>query len=193
MMSTASIGFTVQDVFSTKFNFPAGIIDLAVSGNPVDKEYNFDDFHLKSWYLRTYTLAYARNFNDLFPKLFKSFSVGVSYKYVAGYAYAGLESNTLVLKTNANRTITESTDLAFRCAASPDFGVNYDFDSLSLDKSISISAFPASAGSGSAIDIGFAAELNDKWSFGLALTDIGSITWKEKTAEYNLYHHGCIR
>lgn len=186
-----AIGFTVQDVFSTKFNFPAGIIDLAVSGNPVDKEYNFNDFRLKSWYLRTYTLAYARNFNELFPKLFKSFSAGISLKYVAGYAYAGLERNTLILKTNADRSITETTDLAFRSAVSPDFGVNYDFDSLSADKSSNISAFPATAGSGSAFDIGFAAELNDRWSFGLAITDIGSITWKQQTAEYtskSTYH-----
>jgi len=179
-----AFGFTVQDVFSTKFNFPSGIIDIALDGNPVGSEYNFNDFRLKSWYVRTYTFAYARNLNELFPKTFKSLSVGVSYKYVAGFAYAGLEKNTLILKTNADRTITETTDLAFRTSVSPDFGVTYDFDSTAATKTSSFSAFPKTAGSGSAFDIGFAAEVNDKLSFGLALTDIGSITWKQQTAEY---------
>jgi len=179
-----AIGFTVQDVFSTKFNFPAGVIDLAVSGNPIGSEYNFNDFRLKSWYLRTYTLAYARNFNNLFPKLFKNFSIGVSYKYVAGYGYASLDKNKIVLKTNADGTITETTDLVFHTSVSPDFGISYNFDSTTSGNSSNISVFPTAAGSGHAFDIGFAAELNDEWSFGLAITDIGSITWKEQTVEY---------
>ena len=177
-----AIGFSVNDVFSAKFNLPAGIIDIALAGNPIGSEYNFDDFRLQSWYIRTYNLTYARNITELLPKVFKSLSVGVSYKIVNGYAYAGLDRNTIKLTTNADRTITETTDISIRSSVSPSFGVKYDFDST--DVSSSMSAFPQTAGSGSAIDIGFSAILNDRWSFGLAITDLGSITWKEKTANY---------
>ena len=178
-----AFGFSVQDVFSTKFTFPSGIVDLILTGNPIDKEYTFNDFRFTSWYLRTYTFAYAHDISFIFPKVFQSLSIGIAVKSVSGYGYANLEKNTFQFHTYHD-SLTAYTDINFRTAVSPDFGVNYDFDSLGVKKNSKVSIFPQAAGNGMGFDFGLSAVVNDRLSVGFAITDIGSIAWKEGTAEH---------
>lgn len=183
--AVGSIGFAVQDNFSTKLKLPSGIVDLALNGNPVGKEYNLNDFKFKAGAIRTISFAYAREFNNAFPKLFKQLSAGVTIKSVIGYAYAGLERINTTFVTNSDRSITERGDLMLRSSVSPDLGIEYDFDTTGVDKPFAFSLFPKPAGSGLGLDFGISAIVNDKWSFGIAVTDIGKMKWTENIAEYS--------
>lgn len=178
-----AFGFSIQDVFFTKFKFPSGIIRLAMYGNTIGEEYDLNDMQFQSIFYRAYNFAYARQFKIL-PKWFQTTSVGIGIKYVAGYAYAGLDDIHTSILTTEDSYIVNNVRYRALSAFSDDFGVNYDFDSLSADKTTSFSSFPSTAGSGVGFDIGFSGIINDKWSVAIALTDIGSIKWKKNAAEY---------
>lgn len=178
-----SIGFSVQDVFNAKMKVPAGIIELIMNGNPVGSEYSLNDTKFKSIYYRTYNLSYAHEL-PVFQKTFKLVTAGVSLKMLTGYAYTGLNNIDATIKTNADYSITEKGFVSSYVAMSPSMGVNYDFDSLSPRQSRNLGVFPKSAGSGVGFDLGFSAIINDKWSVGMAITDIGKIHWDANTAEY---------
>ena len=178
-----AIGFTVQDYMSTMVAFPAGFVDLALSGNPLNKEYTFNDLDVKAWYVRSYNLSYARELKIL-PKIFQTFAVGFGVKYIQGFAYASIDKINTRFVTNADYSITEYGDLLANTAFSTDLGVKYSFDSTKGDAKFKVTPFPKNAGSGMGYDIGIAGVFNEKWSFGMAVTDIGSIDWKNNTAQF---------
>ena len=178
-----TFAFLVQDFINAQLTFPSDLINLALAGNPLGKEYSFNDLQLKMWYIRSYNLSYARDFSDLIP-ICKAFNIGVGVKLVQGFAYAGTDLIDTKLATNSDYSITEIGKLRFLTAFSPDFGVKYDFDSNKTNKSSAFSVFPSPAGSGLGFDIGLSAEINERWSFGIAITDIGKINWNTNAAEY---------
>ena len=180
-----AIAFTVQDYFTTQFTFPSGVIDLALSGNPLGSEYSLNETKLKMNWLRSYNLSWAHDISFLMPKKFKQLTFGIGMKYVQGFAYVGLDNITTKINTNADYSISVSGDMQLRTAFSPAFGVKYSFDSTKDKSSSSFSISPETAGSGVGFDIGFSAVINDRWSVGIAITDIGSINWKTNTAEYS--------
>ncbi len=178
-----TIAFSISDVISSNVTFPKGIIDLGIDGNLPNKVFNFNDTALKSWWLRKYSLSYARSL-DIFP-FFKSFSFGVSFNIVSGYAYAGLDHVNTQLTTGDGNVITGKGDFLAYSAFSPDFHVKYDFDSTSTKQDASVSMFPTPAGGGFGFDFGFNARISESTSIGFAVTDIGSITWDKNAAQYS--------
>lgn len=181
--SIGAFGFSIQDVFYTKFKFPSGIIELAMNGNRVGTDYDLNDMQFKSTLYRTYNFAYAREVKIL-PKWFRKATLGIGIKYIAGYAYASLDKINTSITTDSNFYIGVTSAHRVLTAFSESFGVNYDFDSSGVKKKSAMSAFPEAAGSGMGYDIGFSAIINDKWSIALAVTDIGSINWNKNAAEY---------
>jgi hypothetical protein len=179
-----AIGFSVQDNFYARLKFPAGIIDLVMSGNPVGKEYSLDDLEFKTWYLRTYNFSYAHELNGLFPKLFDRLAIGFGVKYVSGFGYAALDKISTKVITNSDRTITEYGDLNFLVALSPDFNFKYDFDTLRSSEKFKFEFMPQAAGKGTGFDIGISGNITQKLGFGIAVTDIGKIKWDLNAAEY---------
>ncbi len=180
-----AFAFTIQDYMTAQFTFPSGVIDLALSGNPLGSEYSLDDMKLKMSWLRSYNLSWAHDLSILKPKSFKQLTFGIGLKYVQGFAYVGLESISTKIKTNQDYSIFVSGDMQLRTALSSSFGVKYGFDSTAGSSSSSFSIAPQTAGSGFGFDIGFSAIINDRWSVGVAITDIGSVKWKTNTAEYS--------
>lgn len=178
-----TIAFSISDEISSNVTFPKGIIDLGFSGNSPGTLYNFNDTNLKMWWLRKYSFSYARNLN-IFP-FFKSFSVGVSFNIISGYAYAGLDSMRTNLTTGSGNVITGTGGFLAHAAFSPDFHVKYDFDKTSIKQDANVSAFPTPAGSGFGFDFGFNAKINEYTSVAFAITDIGNITWDHNAAEYS--------
>ncbi len=174
-----TIAFSIGDIFSSNVTFPQGIVSIALDGNPVSQVYNFNDTRLKAWWLRKYSFSYARS-------LSQKISLGVSFNIVQGFVYVGLDRVNTQLTTGSGNVITGKGDFLAYAAFSPDFNVKYDFDkTTTVKKDFQFSPFPTPAGNGFGFDFGVNAKLNDIWSFGFAITDIGSVKWNKNAAQYS--------
>ncbi|MEI7811382.1 MAG: DUF5723 family protein [Ignavibacteria bacterium] len=185
-----AFGFSISDNFAMEMKFPKGLANFAMNGNSADTLTSFSDGKFTAWYLRDISLSYSRDINELLTNtfnmpqnLFQRFSFGISFKYVTGLAYAGSDNLNASMITSSNQIMFNSNSSGL-VAVSPDFGTKYDFDSLSQKKDANMGPFPASAGSGIGIDIGFTAQLNDALIIGFALTDLGNITWNTNAAKF---------
>lgn len=178
-----TIAFSVTDYMAGTLKVPLTMVDLLINGNAQNRTYEFDDMSFKAWWIKYYTLSYAREimkFDDDF--FIKRLSGGISLKYVHGIAYAGVENFDAFLKTGANNALTGRINYLANSAFSTDLGINYDF--ADTDYKNNASLFNEPAGSGLGFDIGFAADLDNHIRVGLSITDIGSITWDKNAAEY---------
>jgi hypothetical protein len=179
-----TFAFSMGDVISSNLTFPKGIVDLGLEGNLPNQVYNFNDTRLKAWWLRKYSFSYARSLNIL--PVFQKISVGISFNIIQGFAYAGLDRVNTQLTTGDGSVITGKGDFLAHAAFSPDFNIKYDFDkSTTAKKDFQFSPFPTPAGNGFGFDFGLNAKLDSVWSFGFAITDIGSVTWNKNVAEYS--------
>ena len=183
-----AFGFSINDYASGYINLPRGLINLAITGNPVGKIYNFGGSDLKASWLRDFSLSYSRQINTLFEDYLDLFAVGVTLKYVQGFAMIETDHIRTTLGTGAQNVITSQGDVLGYSAFSDDFGIEYDFDSTGIKKDGSFSIFPTPAGTGFGFDIGFTAKVNEIWTLGLACTDIGFVKWTENVAEYSSNH-----
>jgi hypothetical protein len=115
-----------------------------------------------SW-LREYTVGFGRHLIKTEKGL--NLYVGGALKYIQGMAIFDLEANPNKLE-------------AFG-AYSPSFdkGSGNGFISSGAFRF----AFPKAAGSGFGVDLGANIDYNNKVKIGLAVNDIGAITWKENT------------
>ncbi len=171
--------FSMNDIISSNVTFPKGIVSIALDGNPVNQVYNFNDTRMKSWWLRKYSISYARS-------LSRKISLGVSFNIVQGFAYAGLDHINTQLTTGTGNVITGKGEFLAYAAFSPDFNVKYDFDkSTTAKKDFKFSPFLTPAGNGFGFDFGLNAKLDNVWSFGFAITDIGSVKWNKNAAQYS--------
>lgn len=190
-----AIGFSIQDWTSAQVSLPKQLFELILFGNEVNKVFELNDLDVQSWYLRNYSLSYSRDLSDLFPDAFRFFSAGISLKMVQGFFYAGVDNINTTLETTGDYNIVVNGDSRMLVAASPSFGVKYDFDKDSTSASNNIDGstnnesniglFNEPAGTGFGIDFGFYAELNKVWSIGFAVTDLGSINWNKDPVEYS--------
>lgn len=180
-----AFGFSISDRFAFKFNIPEQLMNLGLEGNPIGSVYNFDDADIKGWWLRDYALTYARSLDEIKPDMFKYLSAGISLKLIHGFAYVGTEYVNSKLETGQGNVLSATGNILAYSAFSDAFAIKYDFDSTETEKSRNLGPFPAPAGKGFGMDIGFAAVLDDALSFGLAITDIGSVSWTENTAKFS--------
>lgn len=179
--SIGSFAFSMDDFIGSKFTLPQALVDIAMTGNPVGKTYDFNDASGNAWWIRTYSLSYAREIPELKQDIFDKIGAGITLKMVHGFAYAGIEKANTFIKTGDQNVLTGNADLLMYTSFSPDLGVKYDFDSV--DAESNVGPFPATAGTGFGFDLGFTAQM-DEWTFALALTDIGSITWDKHAAQF---------
>ena len=177
-----SFGFSIDDIVGQRTGLPIDLLDLFFNGNEVGRTYNLDDIVVSTSYLREYSLSYARDFSSLFNGTFKSFSGGITLKMVHGYAYSEIETSGTKITTLEDHSILIENDFAANLAVSPDFGIEWDWDKR---KRVSnISPFLSPAGTGLGVNLGFAAELDSIWTFGLSITDIGSVSWNNEPVSY---------
>jgi len=181
--SFGTVAFTISDIISANATFPKGIIDIAMGGNVSNSVYNFNDTQFKAWWLRKYSFSYAHELN-IFQRIFKSLSVGISLNLIQGFAYAGIDHINTQLQTGYENVITGQSDYLAHAAFSPSFNVKYDFDKTDKTNN-SFSIFPTPAGTGLGVDFGINAKLSSSFSVGFAFTDIGNVTWNKNVAEYS--------
>lgn len=180
-----AFAFSVQDWTSVQASLPKEIFELILFGNEPGKEFNLSDLDSKAWYLRNYSLSYSRDLSEYLSDAFKFFSAGISIKMVQGFFYAGFERNNTSIATQENYNILVNGDSKMLVAASPDFGIVYDFEDEDIERESSVGLFNEPAGTGFGVDLGFYAELDESWSMAFSLTDLGSISWSEGLAEYS--------
>jgi len=178
-----AFGFAITDYSGGKAIIPAAIVDLALNGNTVDKVFDFSEAEVHSWWIRNYSLTYAGKFEDINTGLLEYVTGGVSFKYVQGFAYAGTERVNSFLTTSDKHEISgESNYLAFS-SFSDNFGVEYSFDSLGRQSNFTL--FPSPAGTGFGVDFGLTFSLREFATFSVAITDLGSITWRKNAARFS--------
>jgi hypothetical protein len=177
-----AFAFAISDFSGGVSKIPGAIVDLALNGNPVNKVFDFSDVEFQAWWIRNYSLSYARKFDDLGTGIIKSIAAGISIKLVQGFAYAGTRDvNSFLRTSNRNEISAEANYLAFT-SFSDNFGVKYEFDSL--DHQSSFQLFPGPAGNGFGLDLGLTFLLGKNAIVSLAVTDIGSINWNRNTAKF---------
>jgi hypothetical protein len=179
-----AFGFGIRDFVAGETNFPKQLVDIILNGNSFGRIYDFNDASGKAWWLRNYSLSYARNLPELNQTIFKKLSVGISFKYVQGFFYAATDKIETSLQTGDFNQIKANGNVKAYTSFSDDFHVKYDFDSASVKQDASFSLFPSPAGTGFGIDFGISAQLDEVWAFGLALTDLGGLTWTKNVANY---------
>ena len=179
-----AFGFAITDVGGVNLTIPKDLVDLAVDGNEIGRVYNIDDFKLKASYLREYSFSYARELGDIFGNNFLHLTGGLSLKIVSGLGYLQTQASSSNIETLTDNSIRLQSDVVADIAVSPDYGINWSFDSSTDNRSSNISPFPQSAGSGFGVSFGLAAQIDSVWSVGFALTDLGSVTWDKETVQY---------
>ncbi len=178
-----AFAFSINDIFGQKTAIPKDAVEFALYGNEIGREYNFDGLVFSSSYLREYDLSYARDFSKLLKKTFTSFTAGITFKYIHGFAYSEIERSRTRIITNTDHSIRVINNMQANFAFSPDLGIEYDFENISRNSNFG--AFLKPVGYGWGINIGLAAQLKDKWKFGISITDIGSVKWSSGAATYS--------
>jgi len=175
--------FSLYDFASMRINIPTALIDVALSGNPVGRTFNLDEGDIKGWWIRNYALSYSKEIPEL--NILDNFAAGITLKLIHGFSYVGTHKNNTHFTTGSTAEISGLTDLTGYSSFSDNFGIKYNFDSVSRKSDFSL--FPSPAGTGFGFDIGFTGSLNDNWRFALAVTDIGNIKWTKNVAEFSSF------
>lgn len=179
-----AFAFSVQDIAGAKIYIPQALTDVALNGNPIGKIFDLDDANVKVWWIRNYSLSYARNVVESVSSSFDRMTVGATIKLIHGYSYIGTDHFHYRVTTGSSNEITGTTDLLGYSAFSDAFGVKYDFDSVKHSGSMGV--FPSPAGTGFGVDLGISATKNN-WGFSIALTDLGKINWSKNAAEFSSF------
>lgn len=175
--------FAISDVFGSNVTFPKGLVQLLMNGNTPGDVFNFNDTKLQAWWLRKYSLSWAHGMKFL-PKVFQDFNYGFSMNIVSGFFYVGIDKMNSQFSTGAQNALTIKNDFMAHSSFSPDFAVQYSFDSTSTKTKSSYGPFPSPAGNGFGFDFGLWGKINEVWSVGLSFTDLGSVNWKKNVAEF---------
>lgn len=179
-----AIAFSVQDIAGAKLYFPQAFADFALNGNTVGKTFNLDDTNVKAWWIRNYSISYARNLIESNSSSTDRLTIGVTGKIIHGFSYIGTDRVNYNVTTGSSHEITGNTDVRGYSAFSDAFGVQYDFDTVKQQSSWG--AFPSPAGNGFGVDFGISA-LMGNWGFSAAITDLGKINWNKNAAEFSSF------
>lgn len=179
-----AFSFGVSDIISGRIKLPKEFVEIVMDGNPVGSVYNFNGTEGKAWWIRKYTLSYAKNFMEIKQNIFQKILAGISLNLISGYAYLGIDEVKTELITTENNEIVGTGRYLAHFSFSDDFGVQYGFDSTAVKKDFRFSPFPKTAGNGFGFDIGITTVINNVWTIGIAMTDIGTVQWEKNTAAY---------
>jgi hypothetical protein len=163
--------FTVTDQVGAFADVPRDYVEFILNGNPVGSSYKFSGTRVQASWTREYALSFGGN---LRVKFLKSLSVGAAVKIVHGYGYYEIQRFNTSLTTDEHATLTGTVDFLSRRAGE-------DPSAARFIRTYKL--FPEIAGRGLGFDLGAGGELNPFLSFGVSVTDIGSITWNKDTEE----------
>lgn len=165
-------GFSIEDKIFGKSYVPEPMLQLTLFGNEINKTYDFSQYRLELSWIRQINFSYSNVSKKILPKMFKQFAWGVSLKPQMGYYYLGIRDNDLNFTTNDSAQITSHGAVTFLRS------------SIRNDDKIDYPGLGRLAGFGWGFDIGFNGKINERWSVGLSITDIGYMNWYGNNYEY---------
>ncbi len=180
--SPGALGFSINEFAAEHGTVPQDLVDFVLNGNEIGKKYSLDVLQFRSLYMREYSLSYGTTIKGFLSSLFENFSAGLTVKLVHGFGYSNIEKANISLETLDDYSISLISDFVAKVAVSPDYNIEWDF--LDVPRKTSWTPFPSPAGTGFGFDMGFTGIINDKWRIALALSDVGSISWKNETVQY---------
>ncbi|MCX6230441.1 MAG: DUF5723 family protein [Bacteroidetes bacterium] len=166
--------FSVTNKFSTNFNYTKALMTLLLKGNEeyIGKTANLSDSKISLNDYMEFAFGYSREIS-------KKLTLGVRFKYLIGIVNVYTERSNLYLYTDPTTyALTASSDFLIH-SSSP-------FDSLTNigDQIKNLKTSNLMDNKGIAFDFGGEYRLNDKFTFGLSVVDLGSITWKSNVKDY---------
>ncbi|MBS1494479.1 MAG: hypothetical protein JST55_13270 [Bacteroidetes bacterium] len=166
------LGFSFEDKIFGKSFLPEEMLRLTLFGNEINKTYDFSQYRLELSWIRQLNISYANTSKTFLKSMFKQFAWGVSLKPQFGYYYIGIKSNDLNFSTNDSAQITSHGAVTFlRSSIRPDDKIEYP-------------GLGRLAGFGWGFDIGMNGKINERWSVGMSITDIGYMNWYGNNYEY---------
>jgi hypothetical protein len=166
------LGFGITERVGGKGVLSEDYLRFLFYGNSPGQTLNFGDTKVRAWWLRDYSLSYAQSFDSAFG--FDLLAVGVAAKYVTGFGYFDLEQTNTSFTTSYQNVVTGHAQYLSRRAGT---------DFLSSGKESSFEVFPAPAGTGWGVDFGVNVKVSNYLSFGVSVTDIGSLQWTHNARE----------
>lgn len=165
--SFGRFALTVTEEVAFYGHVPREFAQFVFYGNTPGSVYDFSTMTVQAQWLREYALSFGRMLPA--PVFLRSLAAGIAVKYVQGFGYYGLEHNKTSLTTGTDGVLTGVIDMSTHASGAnriKDMG-NGGF-----------TPFPGPAGTGWAFDVGATAEVNEYLTAGIALTDLGWITWR---------------
>lgn len=148
------VALTQTGVIASDLTLAKDFLDLTLFGNELDRRYSFEGSEGQAWAVSSFGLS-AGIPVSLSP--FREFAVGLSAKYLLGFAYAEVIEARGFLLTTWEKGIETEGGTTLRTAM---------------------------GGSGVAFDVGVAGTLNERWSVSLSLLNpISTITWSKDAEE----------
>lgn len=169
-LSFGSIAITVTEHFASSAVIPHEYAQFLFYGNTPGSVYDFSQTHVAGSWTRDYGISFATRLPE-FPFV-SNLTAGVGLKLVHGFAYAELDRFHTSLTTSTSGVLTGSLDMHARTSR---------IDALTDSYAGSFDLFPAPAGTGFGFELGAAGNLTEYLRVGIAVTDIGSVTWTRNT------------
>lgn len=172
------IGIGVTDHVGIKLDLAKEFFRMFLYGFPQSGTmYDFGGTSFSAWWWREYNISYARRL-PLRSSLWRNLYFGVGVKMVHGY---GVLLTDRYNASVGNRIVGTNQYVA---SASFDFLMKRSgVDFLDPEKNASPNPFASPAGNGYGFDLGTTIEMPNGIMLSVALTDIGSITWKKNVVE----------
>ena len=182
-----AFSFAIRDAAGFRTTIPKSLVELLLNGNTPGNVFDFSDSKLQSIVMRKFSLSYANSLK-IEKKYLQSLNFGLSINFINGFAYTNLDRFNSQFRTDESNNLYIKNDFLMYSSFSPDFGVKIGKDSSSNEnKNAKFSLFPEPSGKGLGFDIGFLAKINEVWTVGISITDMGKINWSKEVYEISNY------
>ncbi len=167
--STGNVAFTVDYGLFAAADIPREYARLLLYGKSPGSLFNVEGLAVQGFWARTYSLSFGQRLPH--PSFLTWLAGGVSLKLIQGYGYYEVETGSASLRTLPDGSISGSVAWHARW-------VTVNSLSRPLDN-----LFQNPAGYGFGLDLGLSGGVGEFLTFGISLTNLGSIQWSTGVAE----------
>jgi hypothetical protein len=167
--STGNVAFTVDYGLIAAADVPREYARLLLYGNTPGSVFNVEGLALQGFWARTYALSFGQRLPH--PSFLQWLAGGVSVKLIQGYGYYEVQSGAASLRTAADGSVVGP--VAWRARWTTTNSLSHPLDNL----------FQNPAGYGFGLDLGLSGGVADFLTFGISLSNIGSVEWTRDVAE----------
>lgn len=169
-----AFGLSMSDHVRNDAVLPRDYAEFLLNGNPPGRTFDFSQTRLLSTWYRAYALTWAMELVRPSRRGI-SFTTGATFKLLHGFGYFGVERFNSHFTTDPDSfVVTGHAGILARYAGA---GL------VDGSRIVLPSLFPALSGSGFGIDAGAVLGLGDRVRIGLAVTDLGTISWNRGVRE----------